>query len=108
MKISEMESGVTYIICPDKKCKLFWDTTRPCPCDGKCPHGKKVKLVIICLNCHGMIVLPGNHCSWCRIDHACPNGMNAMNFRMSGKYQLLHKMPRKQQKTRKKGGEKCR
>lgn len=95
MKKSEMEIGTTYIICPDRKCKLFWDTSRWCPCDGDCPHEDKLKLVIICHGCGKMIILPGDHCSWCRIDHNCSGkgGGCCSNFRMDNKYHLLYKMP---------------
>jgi len=90
-----MKVGITYIICPNKKCKLFWDTSRPCPCDGNCPYKDRMKFAIICHNCGEIIVLPGTHNAWQRIDHHCPDGKVASNFRMSGKYCLLYKMPTK-------------
>ena len=41
-----------------------------------------------------MITLPGSHGRFFRITHECPNGMRAENFRMSGKYHLLYKVPK--------------
>jgi len=89
-----MKVSVTYVICPEKKCKLFRDTTAGhCPCDGYCPFKNKLQLAIICHNCHEIITLPGDHSMWARIDHKCPNGDLAGNFRMSGKYHLFYKLP---------------
>lgn len=92
MKKSEMEVGIIYIICPNKKCRLFWDTSRYCPCDGKCPHKGKLKFVIICHNCGEMIVLSGIDKVPRRVDHQCPDGRNAFNFSTTT-YYLLYKMP---------------
>lgn len=93
MKRTEMRVGITYVICPNKKCKLFWDTSRYCPCDGNCPWKDRLKFIIICHNCGQMIILSGDHHLWQRIDHLCPDGRKAGNFRMSGKYHLLYKIP---------------
>jgi len=94
LKKSELEVGATYIICPDRKCKNFFNTSSPLICDGKCPKKKKLKFIIVCHNCKGLVELPGHHHIWQRIDHLCPNGMCCANFRMSGKYHILYKKPR--------------
>jgi hypothetical protein len=95
MTKDEMKVNVTYIICPEKTCRLFWDTITEgaLSCDGYCPFKSKLQLAIICHNCLEIITLPGNHSMWARIDHKCPNGDLAGNFRMSGKYHLLYKLP---------------
>ena|SRR3989338_4953465 len=96
MRKDEMEVGVTYIICPEKKCKLFFDTTRLCPCDGSCPFQAKQKLAIVCHSCGGIIVLDGGHSMIVRIDHRCFDGDGlAFNFRMSGLYRLLYSIPKR-------------
>ena len=95
MKISEMDDDTTYLLCPDKKCKLFWDETQRMPCEDNCPRQDKLIKMIICRGCHGLIELPGNHHMICRVDHNCPDGRRVSNFhRMSGKYNLLYKKPK--------------
>jgi hypothetical protein len=95
MKKAEMKENVTYVICPKKTCRLFWDVTGPIPCEGHCPHEDKQKLVILCHNCEEMIVLPGGTHIFVRIDHQCKGqGGVASNFRMSGVYHLLYKIPK--------------
>ncbi|KKR41210.1 MAG: hypothetical protein UT75_C0001G0114 [Candidatus Yanofskybacteria bacterium GW2011_GWE2_40_11] len=85
-----MKPGVTYIICPDKKCKLFWEPSVLVPCDGHCPRQSEQKLVIICRACEQNIVLDGGHFKIRRVDCKC----GGSNFgRMSGKYHLLYKLP---------------
>lgn len=88
------EVGVTYVICPDSSCKLFFDRTRACPCDGHCPKKQEQQLVIVCAGCKEMIVLRGGTSLLTRIDHSCPNGNITANFRMSGKYHLLYEIPK--------------
>lgn len=95
MKKGEMEVNVTYIICPEKSCKLFWNPEGSCPCDGNCNFENQLKFAIICHSCREIVVLPGNHHMFQRIDHKCPDGRLAANFRMSGKYHLLYKLPKR-------------
>ncbi len=93
MKVSELKSRVTYILCPDKTCRLFWQTDGPFPCEGHCPHEAKQKLIIRCHNCDGMIILDGGHCILCNIPHDCPNGDRPICFRMDHAYHLLYELP---------------
>ena len=91
MKISEMDDDTTYILCPDKTCKLYWDTSQCIPRENNCPHQDRQIKLIICTGCQGLIELPGDHSGLCRVDHDCPDGFRASNFqRMSGKYFLLY------------------
>lgn len=85
----KMELGVTYIICPDKTCKLFWDPNGLVACDGNCPRESDQRLVIVCHHCWQRITMPEGHRIFQRID--CRN-CGAMNFRMSGKYRLRYKL----------------
>lgn len=80
-------SGLTYIICPEKSCRLFWDTSRFCPCERDCPKIGEMKKAVICFRCLQVIILDGND-SWAkRIDCQC----GASTFcRMSGRYQLVY------------------
>ena len=96
MKISEMDEDIVYFLCPDKKCKLFWDTSHHIvPCQHDCPNQDKLIKLIICHGCQGLIELSGNHHRFYRVDHICPNGNHASNFqRMSSEYHLLYKKPK--------------
>ena len=94
LKKSELETGVTYFLCPDKECELFW-SLGSFPCESNCPYQDKLVKIIKCGNCGDMIELPGNHSQFLRIDHKCPSEREAVacNFRMSGKSQIIYKKP---------------
>ncbi|MFH0891228.1 MAG: hypothetical protein V1867_00440 [Candidatus Falkowbacteria bacterium] len=94
MKKTDMETGTTYFLCPDKKCRLFLDIEQTIPCEHSCPHRDKLVKMLICQNCGNIIELPGDHNALCHISHACPDGRNTLNFRMSGRYYLLYKKPK--------------
>jgi len=91
----ELRNDTTYLLCPDKNCKLFWDTSRRIPCESDCPMQNRLIKIIICKKCCEVIELPGNHSGLCRVDHNCPDGGGCMNInqRMSGKYELIYKKP---------------
>lgn len=93
-KKTELLNDTTYLLCPDKTCKLFWDVTRYTPCESNCPMQDRLIKIIICQRCREVVELRGNHFSWDRVDHDCPDGGGCMNFqRMSGKYELLYEKP---------------
>jgi len=85
-----MKDGINYILCPDKKCKLFF-TSKLLACEHKCPHTNEMHKVIICGNCKEPIVLPGDHHFFRRVEHDCKDGRHPMMLsRMSGKYRLIY------------------
>ena len=86
-----MEKDVTYLLCPDKKCKKFWDRTRYCPCESECPKEEELVKIIVCHNCNETIELPGNHSQLQNVGHRCADGSYAVNFRFSGKYEIRYK-----------------
>jgi len=87
----EMDSNTTYILCPDRSCKLFYSPEYPFPCEYNCPKKNKLEKIIKCRNCGEPIHLCGDHHMLCRVDHACPDGRHASNFqRMSGRYRLVY------------------
>ena len=94
-KESDLEKDITYLLCPDRKCNLFYDTTRATPCERNCPKQKELTKIIKCQSCNEIIELPGDHFTMCRIDHKCDPRWEgtASNFRMSGKYILIYKRP---------------
>lgn len=93
MKKSEMKPKITYIICPERTYKLFWDMTRACPCDGHCPFEEKQKLLVLCSNCNEMIILDGDYHLWMSIRHGPPTGCFATIFRIGNTYRLLYEVP---------------
>jgi len=91
IKKSEMENSVNYILCPDKKCRLFY-TSQHLACEHNgCPHIDEMRKIIICAHCKEPISLPGDHHFFCRVEHDCKDGYHPSMFsRMSGKYQLIY------------------
>jgi hypothetical protein len=105
MKISELKTGITYILCPDCTCRKYFDMTRLCPCDHSypegCPRNKEKKFLVVCLGCHKPLILDGNHKLPTRITHAKSKGGCGADFWrsidpddvQSVKYQILYEMP---------------
>jgi hypothetical protein len=91
IKKSDMKDDVNYILCPDKKCKLFWaPETLACE-HGGCPHINDMRKIIICGNCKEPILLPGDHHFFTRVEHDCKDGRHPWMFsRMSGKYRIIY------------------
>lgn len=82
------DSDINYIICPDNTCKLFWkDDGKPVACDGHCPHGDKMQMMIVCFKCKKETYFdPKVIGKWQRHDCTC----GACTFiRSNGKYQLI-------------------
>jgi hypothetical protein len=78
--------GLTYIICPDRSCRLFWDTSRYCPCEADCPKVGEMKKAVICFHCSQITVVDGDSPRF-RIQCQC----GASTFcRASGRYQLVY------------------
>jgi hypothetical protein len=93
LAISDLKTGITYLLCPDKDCGLFWDTSGRFACEHNCPRQADLTKILLC-SCGKMIELPGDHHEFARVDHKCSNGSTTINFsRMSGKYQLIYKKP---------------
>lgn len=67
MKKTRMEVDVNYYLCPDKKCKL-WFESKGNPCEYRCPYEDKLIKAIKCPDCGEIIKLPGNHFSWCHFN----------------------------------------
>jgi len=59
LKKSELEEKITYIVCPDLTCKLFFCETRTCPCIFECPMKEKERFLFLCPFCKGLIVHDG-------------------------------------------------
>ncbi|MDO8669594.1 MAG: hypothetical protein Q7K65_04850 [Candidatus Buchananbacteria bacterium] len=91
-----MKIDVTYLLCPDKTCRLFFKEGVTLPCERHCPHQTKLKKIILCASCQEIIELPGDHSAIQRVDHHCPGGHIAGNLqRLSGKYHRIFQKPKK-------------
>lgn len=96
LKKSELELDVNYILCPDRKCGLFYDEKFPSvACESYCPNKDKMQKMIVCPNCREPIYLPGNHSPAQRVQHEdCPSGVSPLIWtRMSNKYRILYGKP---------------
>lgn len=95
IKKTDMKPDVTYLLCPDKSCKLFWDTTRRIPCEADCPKQDELVKIIQCSGCYEPIELSGDHHVFRRVEHFHEDETISWTFkRMSGKYQLLYERPK--------------
>ena len=96
ISVDSLESDINYYICPNHDCEGFFSEKDLC--DRDCPWESHQRIVIKCWSCGKTIVLPGDHCSWCRVDCEC----GAANFqRMSGKSRLVFWMTGPKRKPRK-------
>jgi hypothetical protein len=96
LKKSELEENVNYILCPDKKCGLFWDERfERIACESNCPYQDKMQKMVVCSACKEPIYLLGDNHPFQRVEHIdCPSGHNTMMFtRMSPKYRLIYQKP---------------
>lgn len=95
LKKSELKEGITYIMCPDLTCKLFFCTTRVCPCISECPMKEKEKLIFLCTLCKEPIIHDGYfNPRLQRVSHECPDtGMHSTIFAMDNPLRLLYKIP---------------
>jgi len=96
LKKSQLELDTNYYLCPDKNCGLFFDErfSTP-PCEHHYPQEDKLEKMIVCPMCKEPICLPGNHCSFARVQHEdCPSGLESLVWtRMSTKCQIIYQKP---------------
>ena len=90
IKKSDMKEDITYILCPDPSCQLFFKPDCMVPCENNCPKQDEMKKLILC-KCGEIVELPGEHGWMFRVDCEC--GASLFD-RMSGKYQLIYERPR--------------
>ena len=83
-----MKNGVTYILCPNRKCKLFYSPSCYIPCEQGCPNKEKLKKIIKCSVCCSIIKLDWNQSTLQRVDCNC----GVCHFRTSGKYHRIFKI----------------
>jgi hypothetical protein len=94
IKKSDMNTNTTYLLCPDRSCKLFFDPNKEW-CDFECPKKDDLVKIVQCINCLEPIELPGDHYYIEAVTHECPDGRHPLMFqRMSGRYQLIYERPK--------------
>ena len=94
IKKSEMNTETTYLLCPDRSCKLFFDLAKEW-CEQECPKRDDLVKINQCHNCQEPIELPGDHNYLCCVTHDCISGQHPLMFqRMSGKYRLIYEKPK--------------
>jgi len=93
IKKSEMSEDVTYILCPDKNCGLFW--YEPFfACEHHCPKKNLEKKVLICKDCDKLLVLESDHSSMQRIDHECKGIGCKFRLRNSCNHRIIYSLPK--------------
>lgn len=94
IKKSDMNTETTYLLCPDRSCKLFFDPSKMW-CERDCPQEDDLVKIVQCHNCKEPIELEGNHHYFAHVTHECPDGRHPLMFqRMSGKYRLIYEKPK--------------
>jgi len=92
-KKSELKKDITYILCPDKKCGLFWHESF-FACEYNCPKKDLEKKVMVCGCCMDTIVLESNYSLMRSVRHNCKDGKNPLLFRSSRHYEIIYKLPK--------------
>ncbi len=95
LKKSELKENITYIVCPDPTCKLFFCETRACPCILECPMREKEKLIFLCPLCREPIIHDGYFNPYFQhITHECTDtGRHPIIFATDNPFRLLYKIP---------------
>ena len=87
---SDLETGITYLLCPDSSCRFFNPSDKIPLCESQCPQQDELVKIIRCKGCGDMIELDGNHTIARRVVH---DGCGVMNFRLSFAYELVYERP---------------
>jgi len=93
MKRYEMEEGVTYYLCPDKTCDIFWNETG-LGCENDCPKVDELKKILYFESCQNLIVLLGNHSVWESVRYETDDGRNPLFFRNGMVSHIIYDMPK--------------
>jgi hypothetical protein len=92
IKKSEMREDCVYVLCPDKKCGMFWHKDF-FACEGHCPKEDKQDLLVICKDCDNILHLGSNHSSFQRLDHKCRGIGCKFRLRSSSNFKLIYDVP---------------
>jgi hypothetical protein len=92
IKKSEMEKGVTYLLCPDKTCDGFWQE-ESFPCEYNCPYVKSLKKILFMGEEEKLVILPGDHSCMERVNWTDRLGRKPFTLRNSNNHRLIYEMP---------------
>jgi len=94
--LSELKTDITYLLCPDESCKIFFESSNKLSCEYECPKQNDLIKIIVCRFCKDTIELPGRHTPFYRIDgknHKCKDGTAPSFIRQSIKYEIIYQRP---------------
>ena len=91
IKKNEMKEDITYILCPDKTCNIFFDENKLCEYD--CPLKEKAKKLFYCKKCKKIEEKPLTETIH-RLDHLCMNNTLASIFPNKKHYIIIHEFPK--------------
>jgi len=94
IKKSEMSSDVTYILCPDSECDIFFDENKSCIHD--CPNPEKARQIDYCDFCKNFYENEINYSVWKRKDHLHnSHGVEGVGSKFCNeKWELIHEYPK--------------
>jgi hypothetical protein len=92
IKKSEMEKGITYLLCPDKNCDGFWHE-RDFPCEYHCPKIESLKKILFMGKEENLVILPGDHSCMQRVEWTDRLGRKPFTLRSSYRHHLMYEMP---------------
>ena len=96
IKKSEMKTDITYILCPDENCDIFFNEKKHCTSD--CPHPDKARQLDYCGVCNNFYENEINFSLWQRKDHRCNHhGLEWIGSKFyTGKWILIHEYPKEE------------
>jgi hypothetical protein len=94
LKKSELLPDFTYILCPDKKCGLFWYRleVNTLPCERDCPKKDLEKKIVACPYCKDIIIIAGDDSTLRGVSHMHDDGSTPEIFRKR-RYKIIYDMP---------------
>lgn len=93
LKYSDLKEDITYLLCPDKTCDLFWKENCACPCEYDCPSVEDMKKILYVRDMENLLVLDGDFSSLQTVDYKTKDGCTRVHFRNSDKHRIMYKMP---------------
>ena len=94
MKKGDLESGMRYIVCPEKICEIFQGDYNFYPaCITDCPMKDKMTQIWKCFQCEE-IVEDARLSFFQTLGHICPDGRTPTQFAIR-KYKRIFEIPQK-------------
>ena len=93
LKYSDLEENITYLLCPDKNCDLFWKQNCTCICEYECPNVNDLKKILYIKHTNELIILNGDYSAFRTVDFKSKDGFSSIYFRNSERHRIMHHMP---------------